>query len=65
MTTQTAKDNPEIARDYRYGYGYFDLNMNGIVDLNEKAMGKLYFDVNNFTPILVRNMGSTEFETQK
>ena len=64
LTTATAKDDPTIARDYRYGYGYFDLNMNGIVDLNEKEMGKLYFDVNNFTSVLVRNMGKTEFEQE-
>ncbi|MBN2817239.1 MAG: hypothetical protein JXQ67_11195 [Campylobacterales bacterium] len=33
-------------RDYRYGYGYLDLNQNYKVDEGEK---KLYFEVSNYS----------------
>lgn len=32
-------------RDYRYGYGYLDLNQNYIVDKDEK---KLYFEISGY-----------------
>ena len=35
-----------MARDYRYGYGYLDLNQNYKVDEGEK---KLYFEVSNYS----------------
>ena len=34
------------SRNYRYGYGYLDLNQNYKVDEGEK---KLYFEVSNFS----------------
>jgi len=34
------------SRDYRYGYGYLDLNQNYKVDEGEK---KLYFEVSNYS----------------
>ena len=52
-------------RAYRYGYGYSDLNLNGVVDLNEKKLGKRYFDTNNFTDLIFRDMGFTNYESKK
>ena len=61
LTSASATDGAS-ERTYRYGYGYFDLNLNGVVDLNEKKIGKNYFDVNDFTGAVFRDMGTTEFE---
>ena len=36
----------DVSRDYRYGYGYLDKNMNYKVDDGEK---KLYFEVSNYS----------------
>jgi hypothetical protein len=33
-------------REYRYGYGVLDANLNGVVDPGEK---KVYFEVSNFS----------------
>lgn len=55
----------EGARAYRYGYGYMDLNLDGIVNVNEKKLGKRYFDTNNFTDLIFRDMGYTNFEKSK
>ncbi len=63
--TSAAATHGEGDRNYRYGYGYFDLNLNGIVDDQEKKIGKQYFDVNDFTAAVFRDMGFTEFETIK
>ena len=38
--------NGNTARNYRYGYGYLDLNQNYKVDAGEK---KLYFEVSNYS----------------
>ena len=35
-----------VARNYRYGYGYLDLNQNYKVDSGEK---KVYFEVSNYS----------------
>ena len=35
-----------LDRDYRYGYGYLDLNQNYIVDNGEK---KLYFEISDYS----------------
>jgi len=35
-----------VARNYRYGYGYLDVNQNYKVDDGEK---KLYFEVSNYS----------------
>ena len=37
------------------------MNLNSKVDLNEKKMGKRYFDVNDFTMAVFRDMGFTDF----
>lgn len=39
----TSDDRP---REYRYGYGVLDENLNGVVDGNE---GKVYFEVGGFS----------------
>ncbi|MDD5359549.1 MAG: hypothetical protein PHI79_00275 [Sulfurovaceae bacterium] len=38
--------NDNEARSYRFGYGYHDLNLNNIVDPNEK---KVYFEVSDYS----------------
>ncbi len=49
LTTATATDGT-TPRNYRYGYGYLDLNQNYKVDTGEK---KLYFEISNFaTPYI-------------
>jgi len=45
LSTAIATDGSE-SRDYRYGYGYLDLNQNYKVDEGEK---KLYFEVSNYS----------------
>jgi hypothetical protein len=35
-----------LARDYRYGYGYLDLNQNYKIDEGEK---KLYFEISSYS----------------
>ena len=37
------------ARPYRYGYGYNDINLNGILDISEKKIGKDYFEVSEYS----------------
>ena len=56
LTTATATDGT-TPRDYRYGYGYLDINQNYKVDAGEK---KLYFEISNFaTPyIFYENPGN-------
>ena len=38
--------NGTTPRNYRYGYGYLDLNQNYTVDKGEK---KLYFEISNYS----------------
>ena len=38
--------NGNTSRNYRYGYGYLDLNQNYQVDSGEK---KLYFEISNYS----------------
>lgn len=45
LSTAVATDGIE-SRNYRYGYGYLDLNQNYKVDAGEK---KLYFEVSNYS----------------
>ena len=45
LSTAVSTDGKE-SRNYRYGYGYLDLNQNYIVDAGEK---KLYFEVSNYS----------------
>ena len=44
LSTAVATEGSD-AREYRYGYGYLDLNQNYIVDEGEK---KLYFEISNY-----------------
>ena len=60
--TSASATHGEGDRNYRYGYGYFDVNLNGIVDKIEQNRGKQYFDVNDFTAAVFRDMGYTDFE---
>lgn len=46
LSTAQATDGSKTSRDYRYGYGYLDLNQNYRVDEGEK---KLYFEVSNYS----------------
>ncbi len=45
LSTATSTDG-NTPRNYRYGYGYLDLNLNNIVDKGEK---KLYFEISNYS----------------
>jgi len=45
LTTATATDGG-AARNYRYGYGYLDLNNNYKVDKGER---KLYFEISEYS----------------
>ena len=45
LSTAVSTDGAD-SRDYRYGYGYLDLNQNYKVDNGEK---KLYFEVSNYS----------------
>jgi predicted small secreted protein len=56
LTTATATDGT-TPRNYRYGYGYLDMNQNYKVDAGEK---KLYFEISNFaTPyVFYENPGN-------
>ena len=45
LSTAISTDGKE-ARDYRYGYGYLDENLNYRVDDGEK---KLYFEISNYS----------------
>lgn len=45
LSTAMSTDDGSSPRDYRYGYGYLDLNQNYKVDSGEK---KLYFEISNY-----------------
>jgi hypothetical protein len=45
LSTATSTDG-NIPRNYRYGYGYLDLNQNYKVDSGER---KLYFEISNYS----------------
>ena len=45
LSTAMSTDG-NIPRDYRYGYGYLDVNYNYKVDAGEK---KLYFEISNYS----------------
>jgi hypothetical protein len=42
-----ASTDGKIARPYRFGYGYLDANLNGVIDLNEKK--KVYFEFSDYS----------------
>ena len=56
LSTATSTDG-NTPRNYRYGYGYLDANLNYKVDAGEK---KLYFEISNYsTPyVFYDNPGS-------
>ena len=39
----------EIARSYRYGFGYIDSDRNNILDIKEKKRGKKYFELSEYS----------------
>ncbi len=42
----TAKGTYEKAtRPYRFGYGYIDKDLDGVLDKDEKKLGKVYFEI--------------------
>jgi hypothetical protein len=42
----TAKGTYEkTTRPYRFGYGYLDKNLDGVINRDEKEMGKVYFEI--------------------
>jgi len=45
LTTATST-NGNIPRNYRYGYGYLDVNQNYQIDKGEK---KIYFEISNYS----------------
>lgn len=44
--TTTLKDGTTL-RPYRFGYGYIDLNLNDVLDDEEKVLGRSYFEIPN------------------
>ncbi|WP_457629648.1 hypothetical protein [Oceanithermus sp.] len=44
LTTATGTYENQT-RPYRFGYGYRDVNLNGILDPDEAALGKAYFEI--------------------
>lgn len=42
-------------RNYRYGFGYFDENMNNSLDASEEANGKEYFEVGPYNMYIFRD----------
>jgi len=42
LGTSNDKDRP-----YRYGYGFLDVNLNGVIDKNEKK--KIYFEFSDYS----------------
>ena len=46
LSSAMATDGSNQSRNYRYGYGYLDLNQNYKVDAGEK---KLYFEISNYS----------------
>ncbi len=45
----TAKGTYEKqTRPYRFGYGYIDENLNGVLDKKEKEKGKSYFEIPSY-----------------
>jgi len=45
LTTATSTSG-SVPRNYRYGYGYIDVNKNYVVDNGEK---KVYFEISNYS----------------
>ncbi len=44
LTTAYGTYKNEV-RPYRFGYGYIDKNLDGILNRNEKKLGKVYFEI--------------------
>ena len=46
LSTATST-NGKVERPYRFGYGYMDANLNGVVDPDEKK--KIYFEFSDYS----------------
>ena len=46
LSTATST-NGKVERPYRFGYGYIDANLNGVVDPDEKK--KIYFEFSDYS----------------
>ncbi|WP_297454869.1 hypothetical protein [Persephonella sp.] len=44
LTTATGTYQKQT-RPYRFGYGYIDKNLDGILNKDEKKLGKVYFEI--------------------
>ncbi|WP_457639116.1 hypothetical protein [Persephonella sp.] len=44
LTTATGTYQKQT-RPYRFGYGYIDINLDGVLNRNEKELGKVYFEI--------------------
>lgn len=45
-TAMGTEDN--LPRPYRFGFGFHDANLNGVLDTNEKNAGKVYFETPDY-----------------
>jgi len=48
LSTAMGTDDNNV-RSYRYGYGYRDANLDDILSKSEKASGKKYFEISDFS----------------
>ena len=46
LSTAIATEGGNVARNYRYGYGYLDVNQNFKIDSDER---KVYFEVSDYS----------------
>lgn len=53
----TAESTSEQIRNYRYSYGYLDRNKNYKIDPNEKALGRKYFELGQYSQYLFFDNG--------
>lgn len=47
LTTASATTGKSSERPYRFGYGFMDSNLNGIIDADEKK--KVYFEFSDYS----------------
>ncbi|GJM62409.1 hypothetical protein [Persicobacter diffluens] len=46
LSTASGTKDGNMSRPYRFGYGYLDANLNGVVDAGEK---KVYFEFSDYS----------------
>lgn len=56
LSTAMGTDDNNV-RNYRYGYGYQDKNLDGILTEDEKDSGKTYFELSNFSKYVYYDFG--------